>query len=63
MRTDTCPTRALKIHDLKDKQGRALAFEVPNALLTRRGVCKFVRSIPGTRLLSGQADPRQDEFC
>jgi hypothetical protein len=53
----------MKVHDLKDKQGRVFAFEVSNALLTRKSVCKLVRSIPGARLLSGRAELRDDEFC
>jgi hypothetical protein len=53
----------MKIHDLKDKEGRVFAFEVPNTLLTRRGVCKLVQSIPGARLLSGRRELREDEFC
>jgi len=53
----------MKIHDLKDKEGRVFAFEVPNTLLTRRSVCKLVRSIPDARLLSGRAELRQEEFC
>jgi hypothetical protein len=53
----------MKVHDLKDEQGRVFAFEVPNTLLTRRGACKLVESIPGARLLSGRAELRQQEFC
>jgi len=53
----------MKIHDLKGKEGRVFAFEVSNTLLTRRGVCKLVRSIPGARLLSGRKELRDDEFC
>ena len=53
----------MKVHDLKDKQGRVFAFEVPNTLLTRRGVCRLIRAIPGAHLLSGRAELRQEEFC
>jgi hypothetical protein len=53
----------MKIHDLKDTEGRVFAFEVPNTLLTRREACKHVRSIPGARLLSGQKELRDEEFC
>jgi hypothetical protein len=53
----------MKVHDIKDKQGRIFAFEVPNTLLTRRGVCKLVRSIPGARVLSGRKELGDEEFC
>jgi hypothetical protein len=53
----------MKVHDLKDKQGRVFAFEVPNTLLSRRGVCKLVRSIPGAHVLNGRAELRQEGFC
>src|SRR5260370_22735474 len=53
----------MKIPDLKDTEGRVFAFEVPNTLLTRREACKHVRSIPGARLLSGQKELRDEEFC
>ena len=53
----------MKIHDLKDKQGRVFAFEVANTVLTRKGVCKLVKSIPGARLLSDGTELRQEEFC
>ncbi len=53
----------MKIRDLKDKQGRVFAFEVRHTLLTRRGVCKLVTSIPGARLLSGRMELEEDEFC
>jgi hypothetical protein len=52
----------MKIHELKDKEGRVFAFEVPNTLLTRRGLCKLVRSIPGARLLSGRKELRDEEL-
>src|SRR5215831_16031877 len=53
----------MKVHDLKDSQGRVFAFEVANTLLTRRGVCKIVRSLPGARLLSGRKELGEQEFC
>ena len=53
----------MKVHDLKDKQGRIFAFEVSNTLITRKGVCKLLRSIPGARLLSGRKELRDEEFC
>jgi hypothetical protein len=53
----------MKVHDLKDSDGRVFAFEVPNTLLTRTGVCKIVRSLPGARLLSGRKELKDEEFC
>ena len=40
----------MKVYDLKDKDGRVFAFEVHNLLLSRRGVCNVVRTIPGARI-------------
>lgn len=36
--------------DLLDEDGRLLAFEVENAGLDRRGVCRIVGAIPGARI-------------
>ena len=56
----------MKTYDLKDDEGRVFAFEIPNLLVSRRGVCKIVRGIPGVSLIK---EPRRwrlsadDEFC
>ena len=41
----------MTVHELKDKDGRVFAFEVGNFLLSRRGVCRILRAIPGVRIL------------
>jgi hypothetical protein len=41
----------MKIYDLHDEQNRAFAFEIPNLLLGRRGVCRIVKSIPGAKVV------------
>lgn len=56
----------MKIHELKDKEGRLFAFEVDNAFLSRKGVCKIVVAIPEARLIKKPcflSRFREDEFC
>lgn len=56
----------VKTYGVKDEEGRVVAFEVPNFLVGRRGVCRIVRTISGVRLIK---EPRRwrlvadDEFC
>jgi hypothetical protein len=57
----------MKVHDQIDKEGRISAFEVSNTFLSRKGLCKIVRSIPETQIIKA---PRfrsyfkgEDEFC
>jgi hypothetical protein len=50
----------MALHELKDKDGRVYAFEIDNLLVSKRRVCKIVRSIPGVRVLFFS---REDEFC
>jgi len=56
----------VKIHDLTDEAGRAFTFEVSSGLLSRRAVCRVIRTIPGARLFK---EPRwfawhtEDHFC
>lgn len=40
----------MKTYDLLDAQGRVFAFEIDNALIGRRGVCRVVSSIPGAEV-------------
>jgi hypothetical protein len=56
----------MTIHELKDKEGRVFAFEIGNFLVSRRRVCRIVRSIPGVRILRTPrflSWLREDEFC
>lgn len=41
----------MNIHELKDKDGRIIAFEVGNFLLSRRRVCRILRLIPGVCII------------
>jgi hypothetical protein len=41
----------MKVHDLKDAEGRVFAFEVDNGGLGRRGLCRIVRRVPGARII------------
>jgi hypothetical protein len=56
----------MTIYELKDKDGRIFAFEVDNVLLSRRGVCRILRSVPGVRILRAPrflSRFREEEFC
>ena len=56
----------MQTYDIKDRQGRILAFEIDNLLVSRRCVCRILRTIPSLRILR---TPRflsyfkEDEFC
>ena len=56
----------MKVYDLHDPNGHVFAFEVENIFLSRRGVVRVVRAIPGVvvartpRLFSWL---REEEFC
>jgi hypothetical protein len=40
----------MKVHDLKDNDGRIYAFEVSNGLLGRKSAIKIVEAIPGVQI-------------
>src|SRR6185436_8439985 len=42
--------QTMKVYDLKDADGRVLAFEVDNMTLSRGGLCRVVSRIPGATL-------------
>ena len=54
----------MKIHDLKDEEGRVFAFEVAN--FGRKRVCNFIAKIPNAKVLRGP-EPwglcSNEEFC
>ena len=56
----------MQIYELKDKDGRVYAFEVPNAFISRSEVVRIFRRIPGAvihrkpKLFSWSAE---EEFC
>ena len=56
----------MRIYDIRDSDGRVVAFEVPNFFLGRRGACRVVRAIAAARILR---TPRRfrlfddEEFC
>jgi hypothetical protein len=56
----------MQTHDIKDSHGRTCAFEINNFLVSRRRVCRILRTVPGLRILR---TPRflsyfnEDEFC
>ncbi len=37
----------MRVHDLKDSEGRVFAFEVSNAIIGRSGACAIIAGIPG----------------
>jgi hypothetical protein len=41
----------MALHEQKDKDGRLVAFEIDNFLVSRRRMCRIVSSIPGVRIL------------
>jgi hypothetical protein len=56
----------MKVHELRDLEGRVFAFEVENAFLGRTGVCRVVSSISGARVVRRPKFLswfREDEFC
>ena len=57
----------MKVYDLKDAEGRVVAFEVDNIILGRRGLCRVIRNIPGATLLREPVSVlswfRESEFC
>ena len=58
----------MTVYDLKDVNGRVFAFEVNNLLLSRHGVGKVVRTIPGARITRAPRRPfsfasEDDHFC
>jgi hypothetical protein len=57
----------MRVYDQKDENGRVVAFQVGNTFLTRRGLCKIVRSIPEVRVLKAPVSfsfwKSEDEFC
>ena len=59
----------MKTYDLKDDQGHVYAFEVENILLTRGGLSRLVRRIPGCRVIRRPtpfmrwSSKENEEFC
>ena len=56
----------MRVHDLRDGQGRVFAFEVANIIIGRGGACVIVNQIPGCRILRGPgllSWLREDQFC
>lgn len=56
----------MTVHDIKDKDGRVLAFEISNLLVSRRRVCRILQTIPGVRILKKPrflSQFREEEFC
>jgi len=59
----------MKTYDLKDKEDRVYAFEVGNFMLTRGGLCRLVRRIPGCRVTRRPtpfmrwSSEENEEFC
>ena len=57
----------MTVYDLKDAEGRVIAFEVDNVVLGRRGLCRVVSGIPGATLLRRPVRFlswfRESEFC
>ena len=51
----------MRVHDLKDEEGRVYAFEVGNFMLGRRGVLRIVRRIPSAQLVAFHR--RREHFC
>jgi len=56
----------MDIYDLRDAEGRIVAFEVENSSLGRHGACRVADKIPRARLLRRQrhfAWSGRDDFC
>ena len=56
----------MTVYDLKDREGRVVAFEVDNLVLGREGLCRVVSTIPGARLLRRPVSFswfRESTFC
>jgi hypothetical protein len=56
----------MKIFDLVDAEGRVFAFEVPNGLLSRRGLARVVGTIAGVRVLQAPrlfSWSQEESFC
>ena len=56
----------MKTYELLDKDGHFFAFEVGNAGLGRRGVCRVVEAIPGAKVVRRPKFLswfREEEFC
>jgi len=56
----------MTVHDLKDQDGRVFAFEISNLLVSRRRVCRILRTIPGVHISRSPrflSRFREDEFC
>jgi hypothetical protein len=57
----------MKIYDQLDKEGRISAFEVSNTFLSRKGLCKIVRSISEAQIIKApgfrSSFKGEDEFC
>jgi hypothetical protein len=58
---------ALRIHDLKDAEGRTFAFEIERGMrLDRRRLYNRIRAIPGVEILRAPKAFswfREEEFC
>lgn len=56
----------MTVYDIKDSDGRVVAFQVENLGLWRRSACKLAARIPGCRIAKGPRFLswfREDEFC
>ncbi len=54
----------MKVHDLKDEDGRVVAFEVENSGLSRRSAGRVARAIPGSHIIRrNRVFAGKDEFC
>jgi len=51
----------MKVHDIRDADGRTYAFEVSTFFLDRRAVRQIVQAIPGATLLAYR--PHQEKLC
>ncbi len=52
----------MRVHNLKDSEGRVFAFEVSNAIIGRSGACAIVAGIPGVSGVRrrSKGDPAED---
>jgi hypothetical protein len=58
--------RPVTVYDIKDAEGRVVAFEVDNSWIGRRGLCRLVTKIPQSRLVRRPRVLswfREDAFC
>ena len=55
----------MRTWDLRTEDGRAFGIEIRNLTISRAGVVRTIRRIPGARIVTGDrySDRRREDFC